>query len=205
MHLIQEGNLWIARTAFEGLGSSKMRVGVMSGYENDVTKYERHHARVDAKALCNLFLDWSESDGIPLSPMKLQKLLYFCHADYLAEFQLPLLKQSFEAWDFGPVVPSIYREFKKFGDKAVVGRATTFDPVTASSAVSATSFTPEFLQTLRYLFDRYKSFSAITLSHLSHMPRGPWRHARSLFANGLNADRKISDDMILRFHELSGV
>lgn len=178
----------------------------MSDEDRHIARDGLKHSPVDSKALSNLFLDWAESDGLALSPMKLQKLLYFCHAEFLTETGTPLIKQGFEAWDYGPVIPSIYREFKKFSDQRITGRANSFDPVQATNNIATCKISIECECYIRTIFNKYKFFSAASLSHLSHMPRGPWRHARSMFANGLNADRKITDDMIGQLHHhISGV
>ena len=51
----------------------------------------------------------------PISNLKLQKILYFIQADYLANTDKgPCFIDEIEAWDFGPVVPSVYHEFKKY-------------------------------------------------------------------------------------------
>ena len=180
-----------------------MKAVKMPGQEIEMAGDRREHIQIDAKVLSNLFLEWSEVEKIPLSPMKLQKLLYFCHADYLAEFRIPILKQAFEAWEFGPVVPSVYQEFKKFGNQPITVRAYSFNPLTAEKSISIAVIPHSVLDQLRLSYDKYKGFGAIALSHLSHIPFGPWRQARSMFANGLNADRRISDEMILRFHAFS--
>lgn len=159
-------------------------------------------APLDIKVVANLILDWAEQDGIEVSPMKLQKLLFFCHADFLVNYSQPLFKQDFEAWDYGPVNPAVYQEFKKFGDSAISGRATAFDPITASTYTPKGSLSQEDNARLRGHYDFYRRFGAIALSELSHSRAGPWRQARSLYANGLNADRTISSDLITKFHRL---
>jgi uncharacterized phage-associated protein len=156
---------------------------------------------VDAKGLANLFLDWSAEARISLSPMKLQKLVFFTHADYLVRTGKPLVSQGFEAWDYGPVIPSLYREFKHFKDKPVSSRATTFDPVTTKTLVSICQLPEQTAKLVRQMFDFYSRLDAIHLSELSHEFEGVWRHARSLFANGLNMDRRISNEMIIRHHK----
>lgn len=155
---------------------------------------------VDAKGLANLFLDWSAKKGVPISPMKLQKLVFFTHADFLVRNGRPLIKQEFEAWDYGPVVPSLYREFKSFKDRPITTRATSFDPITTETAVSRCNVGLDDLNLISEMFDFYSSLSAIHLSELSHEFEGAWRQARSLFANGLNMDRRISNEMIAKYH-----
>ncbi len=43
-----------------------------------------------------------------LTPMQLQKLLYYCQAHHLAKLGTPLFEEDFEAWPTGPVCPMLY-------------------------------------------------------------------------------------------------
>ncbi len=54
-----------------------------------------------------------------LTNLALQKLLYLAHMKFLGETGDPLIKENFEAWKYGPVVPRLYHEVKKFGDKPI--------------------------------------------------------------------------------------
>lgn len=155
---------------------------------------------VDVKGLANQFLDWSDCAGVTVSPMKLQKLVFFAHADFLVRTGKPLVKQEFEAWDYGPVNPSLYKEFKRFRDKPITSRANSFDPVIAKSVLSTCSLNLRDLSLIREMFEFYSRLSALHLSQLSHEFEGAWRQARSLFSNGLNMDRRISNEMIVRHH-----
>lgn len=173
----------------------------MSGQAVDVAD-GRLEGSVDAKALANIVLDWADADAVCVSPMKLQKLLYFCHADYLTQYGLRLIRQEFEAWDYGPVVPCLYAEFKRTGNGRITERATSFDPVSARRIPARCVLSEEQAQKVYAFYRFYSHMTAEELSDLSHVRGGPWRHARSMFANGLNMDRRISDEMIRRFHRL---
>jgi uncharacterized phage-associated protein len=157
----------------------------------------------DAKAIANLMLDWATDELRPITPMKLHKLLYFCHADFLLQYKQSLLKQGFEAWDYGPVIPSVYTEFKSFRDKPITTRAAVFNPARAEKIIAKADIGDEATAIIYSLYRFYDQYDALKLSDLSHVSEGPWRHARSLFSNGLNMDRRISDDMIARFHSVS--
>src|SRR5688572_5274230 len=50
-----------------------------------------------------------------LSPLKLQKILFFAAGWYAANRDQRLFDEDFHAWRHGPVVPGVYEEFKKFG------------------------------------------------------------------------------------------
>jgi uncharacterized phage-associated protein len=155
---------------------------------------------VDAKGLANLFLKWASEDGLGVSPMKLQKLVFFAHADFLVRKGRPLVKQGFEAWDYGPVIPSLYREFRRFRNQPISSPATSFDPVSATTIVPKCELDQLDGDMVKNMFDFYSRLDAIHLSRLSHEFEGAWRQARSLFSNGLNMDRRISNEMIVRHH-----
>ena len=54
-----------------------------------------------------------------LSNLAIQKLLYIAHMWRLGERDEPLIYENFEAWDYGPVVPSLYHKAKAFGSGPV--------------------------------------------------------------------------------------
>lgn len=54
-----------------------------------------------------------------VSNLKLQKLMYLAHMTYLGRTGEPLFNGFFEAWDFGPVEPSIYRKVRHCGSQPI--------------------------------------------------------------------------------------
>ena len=54
--------------------------------------------------------------NLPVDNLKLQKLLYYSQAVHLVmRDKKPLFGEAIEAWDYGPVVPPVYREYKHHG------------------------------------------------------------------------------------------
>jgi uncharacterized phage-associated protein len=159
---------------------------------------------VEAKGLANLILDWSDAGGILVTPMKLQKLMYYCHADFMVSPGVPLIAQEFEAWDYGPVIPSVFGAFKKFGGEPIDDRAAQFNPITATLEVAPRADLGGALGLVRQSFDIYANFSAGMLSRMSHVEQGPWDEARKMFARGLNANRRISNSLIRAYHRPRG-
>jgi len=52
--------------------------------------------------------------------MKLQKLVYYAHIQFLLQNSgRPLINDDIEAWVYGPVIPTLYREFSKFSYKPI--------------------------------------------------------------------------------------
>jgi len=52
----------------------------------------------------------------PVDNLTLQKLLYYSQATHLVmRDRKPLFDDEIEAWDIGPVVPSVYNKYKHHG------------------------------------------------------------------------------------------
>ena len=58
--------------------------------------------------------------SLSVDNLKLQKLLYYSQAVHLVlNNKTPLFNDDIEAWDYGPVVPSVYHEYKQYGFDAI--------------------------------------------------------------------------------------
>ena len=117
------------------------------------------------------YLLWRTSQERPedpdyLTPMKLQKLLYYVQGWALAQTGCPLFADPIEAWREGPVVQVVYARYKKFGKGPI-----TDIPDTAPEVDAATR------DLIEHVWDRYKHYSAFGLSAMTHEER-PWLHAR---------------------------
>ena len=60
------------------------------------------------------------NDGDPITNLKLQKLLYYAQGAALALEDEKLFDEDIYAWKHGPVVVSVYNEYKKFGSSGIV-------------------------------------------------------------------------------------
>lgn len=67
--------------------------------------------------VCRHIINYSNKKDYGISNLKLQKILYFVQAYFLiiSDGERPCFNEKIEAWDFGPVVPKAYHEFKKYG------------------------------------------------------------------------------------------
>ncbi len=156
-----------------------------------------------AKAVANLLLDWAEQMCADITPLKMQKLLYFVHADYLIRTKLPLVKETFEAWSYGPVIPSVYEEFKVFSREKITSRALIFNPKTRSKTTTDLILLSDDEIILREVFGLYIGVDAGLLSALSHRPGGPWDQALKKFNAHQNINRSISNELIRSAHRLA--
>ena len=72
-------------------------------------------------------VNYTNEQGKTVSNLKLQKLLYFVQGFFLALLDRPCFSDEIEAWDFGPVVPVVYRNFKEFGSNSIPKVTTVYD------------------------------------------------------------------------------
>jgi uncharacterized phage-associated protein len=124
------------------------------------------------KSIANYFLDLARKNGDPISPMKLQKLVYYAHGWYAGYTQQPLINEEIEAWQYGPVIPSLYYEFKPYGASAIKGKASDwegnrFSEVPTPSDLNIRSF-------LDNVWNSYSKYTGIALSEMTHAKDSPW-------------------------------
>lgn len=134
------------------------------------------HMPYDPSAIANSLLDIAKSRGHELDPMKLQKLIYYSHGWALAIANKPLINEPVEAWRFGPVIPSVYHEFKRFGSNPI----TEYSKVLEGPKLVEPRIRPddEFVESLLgQIWEVYGGFTGIQLSNMSHEPGSPWETA----------------------------
>ncbi|CAZ98719.1 Genetic Element Protein A [Zobellia galactanivorans] len=122
--------------------------------------------------IANYFIYKSIDEGVPITPMKVLKLVYIAHGWHLGLKDRPLLTEQTEAWKYGPVVESVYRAFKDFG-KNDIDKIRFFSIRDKKEFVELTSNNND-VQFLEKIWNTYKSYSGIQLSSLTHLPNTPW-------------------------------
>lgn len=151
-----------------------------------------------AKAIANYFLDLAEREGSPLSAMKLQKLIYFAHGWHLALYKTPLIDERIQAWEFGPVIRTVYDEFKRFGKSPIAERAESMEYIGDGEIEFLKPEIPNADVLTRALllkvWQSYKHLSAYQLSALTHQPGTPWE--KTYAANRGVRNLTIDDGLI---------
>lgn len=71
-------------------------------------------ARVTTNEVADWFIRIAHELGDPITNLKLQKLVYYAQAWYLALNGERLIPDAFEAWVHGPVVPALYERFSAY-------------------------------------------------------------------------------------------
>jgi len=132
----------------------------------------------DPRSIANFLLDEAQAQGLEITNLALNKILYFCHAWYLAQYKLPLLSTTFEAWDHGPVIPSVYHQFKRHKNGPISSRATMIDLDTGLDVIARASLELEEKAYLRKMLAFYGVRTGSTLRNMSHEPGAPWDQVR---------------------------
>jgi uncharacterized phage-associated protein len=153
----------------------------------------------DGRAIANFVLDLCDVRGRAITNLALQKIVYFCHVWSLIELNRPLIRHQFEAWEFGPVLPYLYREFKSYDCKPITGRATQIDSADGERRVVPYNFDPETDSLLRKIADFYTRLRPHDLVDLSHAQGGPW-HTVWNHKGTVNPGMKIDDATIMEFY-----
>lgn len=124
------------------------------------------------KSIANYFLELAAANSEPITPMKLQKLVYYAHGWFAGYTGKPLINEAVEAWQYGPVIPSLYHEFKQFGSGNISGKAYEYDAGGVRMAPPPSD--PEIRAFLHNVFSSYGKFSGIRLSEMTHASGTPW-------------------------------
>jgi uncharacterized phage-associated protein len=144
-------------------------------------------------SIANIFIDKALREKQPIDPLKLQKLIYIAHGWSLAFTGRPLIKESFEAWKYGPVVPELYQRFKEYRSKYITqpteAPEETIDPV-ASDLINQ-------------VWDKYKDQSAVYLSSLTHEPGSAWSlsYDNSAWSSSYIPDSLIREEFLARLRK----
>jgi uncharacterized phage-associated protein len=102
-----------------------------------------------------------------VTPMKLQKLLYYVKGFSLVLLGRAMFPESFHAWRHGPVCPELYRRLKQYG-------RATLSPGDCGGDCSL--LTAEEKELIEEVYDVYGSYSAARLRNQTHN-QAPWQNA----------------------------
>jgi len=136
-------------------------------------------------AVAKYMLDKQRAAGDSVTPMQLIKLVYIAHGLMLGAYGRPLISESVQAWQYGPVVPSVYHETKGFRSSSVT-----------SVNASACSFDSQEIKAMDTALRLFGNKDGVALSSLTHKPDTPWSSTWNL--RGKNGS--ISNDLIENFY-----
>ena len=132
---------------------------------------------IDAgKTLCEL-------SGWSISNLRLQKILYIAHMHHLGWHEKPLIKDGFEAWNYGPVAPNLYHHAKGYGSRNVGNVFGRYDGAKEASSEH---------DLLKQILDATKAMTGGQLVAITHWKKGAWQ---KVYRPGMR-HTPIPDDLI---------
>ena len=123
----------------------------------------------DVQDVAEYVITYSEVKDYGISNLKLQKILYLIQAYSLIHTKKPCFSEDIEAWDFGPVIPEVYRKYKQFGSTDIQIRFRRLEEVQKG-------FEKEDRKRIEEIVDRFADFSAADLTILTQN-QAPWNEA----------------------------
>lgn len=134
----------------------------------------------NALAVANFYLELAKQHRQKIDPMKLQKLTFMAHGWHLALYDKPLLDEDVQAYQYGPVVLSLYHEFKRFGVNPIEVLATDYDPQNEELFNPRIPLNDEkAIALLMKVWNVYSAFSSLELANMTHQPGSAWAEART--------------------------
>ncbi|MCL6283431.1 DUF4065 domain-containing protein [Ruegeria sp. 2012CJ41-6] len=151
----------------------------------------------DPRVVANFILKTRKHLGLDTTNLELQKILFFCHSNYLLARRERLMSGHFEAWDYGPVHPIVYRAFKGFGGNPIQHEAEGRDPFTKQPVYLDGIADFQQRQIITATVADLSKMNAFQLVELSHKKGGAWASTVSQAKAGGALGMRITDEMIV--------
>jgi len=124
-----------------------------------------------------------------ITPLKLQKLLYYFHAWSLVFFE-QVIEEKFEAWVYGPVLPTVYYYYRDYGCK----------PIKSNNSYKQILKENNYINSLvDSIFMAYGKYEAIFLKELTHKEE-PWTKARENIECSTRTNECIENESIKKYY-----
>lgn len=125
-----------------------------------------------AQRVANFIINECNRQDIPITNLKLQKLLYFIQGEFAKLYDKRLIADDFYAWQLGPVVPEVYYKFAIYSSSHIPMQKEQYGE----------ELSEEVEQRISALLPRYIRMSTWDLVDLSH-EQDPWKYAHQIFGD----------------------
>lgn len=123
---------------------------------------------ISSHAVANEFIRIAQEQERWLTNMQLQKLVFIANGYHLAIYDEPLYYHNSHAWQYGPVIPKLYKSLQKYGASFVQDYLEANDSVPEDSREA---------RVIKAVFDNYGHYTGGQLSVLTHQQNTPWSEA----------------------------
>ena len=144
-----------------------------------------------ALTIANMLISYPHTH-LYLTNMKINKLVYFAQVECLRIHRHRLFDEPIQAWECGPVAPSVYAAFKEYGPNRITAPAIIDEHDQTDSSVG--------LQAVRNVVQRvaalYGPLAAFELVDYLHRDGSAWK---AVYESGKN--KEITEEAMLRSHD----
>lgn len=137
-------------------------------------------SKYDALDIANYIVNYSIECDCPVSNLKLQKLLYYVQAASLVKTGSSIFNDNISAWRYGPVVESVYHNFKVYVNKPIDERIITkfvfFDFMATKEYDPKKIIKKNDRMLIENIVDSYRDKSAMYMVRKTHS-EDPWKNA----------------------------
>jgi uncharacterized phage-associated protein len=150
----------------------------------------------DARQIANHILQVAWHDGVEMTQLQVNKIVYFLHGHHIKEYGQPMVNSEFQAWARGPVHTALRTAFKEYGTEPITEPAKKFDPV----ARVFSDFPPiddvDVLKTIERNLGAYLELGEEQLTEITHAKGTPWEKTVSAANEVVNIGMTIYDSLI---------
>lgn len=121
-------------------------------------------AMKSSKTVANEFLKLARKADESLTPMQILKLVYIAHGWMLGLYHRPLIRDTVQAWQYGPVIPNLYNAMRQYRSS----------PVEEVRFPEGEELDKKESDVVSQVFEIYGKLSGPALSRLTHAKDTPW-------------------------------
>ena len=134
--------------------------------------------------IANYYLENHKNDDI--NNIKINKLVYISYGWYYALHQKELFTECIQAWKYGPVIPSVYHTFKRYGFLNIEEPSYIYDFMDNKNILFPIN---KILKNFfKEIYKVYGGFSDRELIRMTHYNGTPWYE---VYVNKNNEEKKF--------------
>lgn len=130
-----------------------------------------------------------------VTPLMLQKLLYFIQGVYFALYGRPIFEEDCRAWVHGPVYPEVYELFRDFKYNPID------DARFALLEGTADALTDDEKRVIDLIVNTFGMYGGKILEKITHN-EDPWMEARKGYEGSIHSSELLPKEQIMKYYIL---
>ena len=168
-------------------GKSEITETAYNKCNEEINKLKEIHG----KEKIDIVVQYILSKNIDVTPMAIQKLLYYAQSFFRVLYGRMLFDDCCQAWVKGPVFPNVYQRYKGYGYAPIRDKNLEFE--SAKCKLSS-----DEILTIDCVVDAFGKYSGTVLSYFTH-EEDPWKEARGHLGPEDPGSDIISTDSINKY------